>query len=430
VTTASRPNTGAITGPRRAMFNMAVKGASLAAEKGAQFLLVLAAAPILGAVAFGQFSFALSLSSMFAFATDLGLTIWMTRALARDPARGPALLGTGLRLRLWAAGPVVLALGAVALAIREPPLRMAVLALGIAALARAFLDHARAVFRAHERLGDEAMVNTTTAVLGTLGGVGFLFAAGQGREAGLPALAVGVMVGSLAGAGFGFSLLGRRYGSARSFWACPADYALGRRMLKEALPFWLAGIFSLVYARADVVLLRSLASDAEVGVYRAAGHLVEVTKQLPIVFLTALFPQLARSFAEARPRLARLERLVALALLAAGLVVGGLLALLAGPIVRFLFGPEFTGAVPALRLLAIAIPLLFVNSGLLHFFVARDRGTLNLLFAGAMVVVNLTANLLLDRRFGATGAAAAMVATEAVLSACCLYALRALRRDD
>jgi O-antigen/teichoic acid export membrane protein len=62
--------------------------------------------------------------------------------------------------------------------------------------------------------------------------------------------------------------------------------------------------------------------------------------------------------------------------------------------------------------------------------VARDRGALNLKFAAAMVAVSGIANLALDGRLGALGAAAAMVITEAVLLACCLYALRIVRRED
>jgi hypothetical protein len=51
-------------------------------------------------------------------------------------------------------------------------------------------------------------------------------------------------------------------------------------------------------------------------------------------------------------------------------------------------------------------------------------------FAAAMVAVNATANLILDRRFGALGSSIATVATEAALLACCLYGLRVLRRED
>ena len=60
---------------------------------------------------------------------------------------------------------------------------------------------------------------------------------------------------------------------------------------------------------------------------------------------------------------------------------------------------------------------------------ARDRGTLNVLLAGAMVLVNLGANLLLARPLGAVGSALATLVTEAALGASCLYALRVLRRE-
>ena len=399
--------------PWRAVKNIAAKGASFAVEKGAQLVLVLAAAPVLGVAAFGRFSFAVSLGALLAFATDLGLTTWTTRALARDAAQARAVLGIGLRLRLLAAVPVVLALAGVALAVPEPDLCWAVMALGAAALARAFLDHARAVFRAHERLGDEGKLNAATAVAGTLGGLVALAVVGGS----LRALALGVMAGTFVGAAYGFALLGRRYGSSVSGPSKgpdlpamssaghspapldatgPFDRALARRMLKEAAPFWFAGMFTLAYARGDVVLLQLLSSDAEVGAYRAAGQLVDVARQLPVFLMLALFPQLARASARSPSELVRLENFLLALLLAGGLLVGAILAAAANPIVGALFGADFARSVPALRLLAPALALQFVNCGILHFFVARDRGALNVSFAGAMVVVNVAANLLLD----------------------------------
>jgi O-antigen/teichoic acid export membrane protein len=412
----------AIAAPRRVVANMFAKGTSFAVEKAAQLALVVIAGRALGTEVFGRFSFASSLAVVLAFATDLGLTTWTTRALARTPEESVAVLGTGLRLRLAASLPVLLAFAGVAVFVDDRALAVAVLALGVAALARGACDHARAVFRAHERLGDEGKLNTLIALLGMGGGItGLLLGAKS-----LAALALGILAGTLAGAAYGFLLLGRNYGP----WAGPADRALARRMLREAAPFYLAGACTLLYARADVLLLRPLSSDAEVGAYRAAGQLVEVVRQLPALLMTATFPQLARTFQESRPGLLRVERAITRLLLAGGLLVAAVLLIAADPIVALLFGPGFTRAVPALRTLALAVPLLAVNCGVLHFFVARDRGTLNLAFAAAMVAVNALANLVLDHPLGATGAAAATVVTEAALLACCLYALRVVRRED
>ena len=411
----------AIEQPRRVVANTAAKGTAFAVEKGAQLAMVIVAGRTLGEARFGRFAFASSLAVVLAFATDLGLTIWTTRALARrGEATGP-LLATGLRMRLAASAVVMAAFAGVALAVEDRGLAVAVLALGAAALARGLCDHARAVFRANERLGDEGKLNTAIAVLGMGGGIAGLLA-GAG---GIAALALGILAGTLAGAAYGFLLLGRNYGP----WAGPADWTLARRMLREAAPFYLAGAFTLVYARADVLLLKLRSFDTEVGAYRAAGQLVEVVKQLPVLLITATFPQLARGFHESRAALIRTERAIMGLLLGSGVLLGAALALAADPIIMLPFGADFGRAVPALRTLALAVPLQFVNCGVLHFFIARDRGGLNMAFAAAMVVVNGGTNLALDGVLGAVGAAAATVVTEAALLACCLYALGVLRRE-
>ncbi|HEY8924970.1 MAG TPA: oligosaccharide flippase family protein [Polyangia bacterium] len=410
--------------PRRVAANIAAKALSLVVEKGAQLALPLVGAPMLGVVEFGRYSYAASVSTLFAFGTDLGLTLWTTRALARDPAHAPDVLATSFRLRLMATLPYLVCVAAVALALGPGHARVAMLALGVASLARALLDHARAMFRAHEEIGLEGRLNAVTAVLASGLGLGALLL----TKRGLPALALGVMGGTVAGGGYGVALFRRRHG--RWLGHGKFERALAGRMLREALPFWLAGLFALGYSRGDVVILRHFAGEAEVGAYRAAGQLFEVTKNLPLLVLTALFPQLARDFRTSRERLARVEDLIVAGLLVAGVLVAAILALGAGPVVRGVFGPEFARTVPALRILSLALPLLFLNFGLTHFLVARDLGVLNLLFSGLMVVVSLIANLVLAPRLGSTGAAWATLATEASLALCCVQAMRKLRRAD
>jgi O-antigen/teichoic acid export membrane protein len=406
---------------RRALRNMAAKAGSLVVERGAQLALLLAA-PMLGVVSFGRFSYATGVTAVLAFGTDLGLTLWTTRALAREPALSERVMGTAFRLRLYAMPPYFVCLAAIAIALGPGEARAALLPIGVASLARVFLDHARAVFRAHERIADEGKVNALVASLATAGGLAALAITHRG----LPALAIGMMVGTLAGTVYGFALLGRVYGR----WTGKLDRALARRMLGESLPFLLAGLFALAYSRGDVVVVRALTNDATVGAYRAAGQLYEVAKNVPAVVMVAMFPQLARSFMLARARLRRAERSVSLALLAAGALAGLVLALAGGLVARRIFGPEFARTLPVLYVLSAALPLVFVNCGLTHFLVARDLGVLNLIFSGAMVLVNYGANLWFARRMGAPGAAWSMLITEAALFVCCAIALRGARRGD
>ena len=409
---------------RRALGNMAAKAGSLVVERGAQLALLLGAGRMLGVVSFGRFSYASGVTAVLAFGTDLGLTLWTTRALARDPDPGFAAraLGTAFRLRVYAMVPYFVCLAALAAISGPGEVRDILLPIGVASLARVFLDHARAVFRARERIGDEGKVNAVVASLATGGGL----AAVAISQRGLAALAAGMMVGTLAGAVYGFVLLGRGYGP----WTGRLDRALAPRMLREALPFWMAGILSLVYTRGDVVILRQLAGDAEVGAYRAAGQLFDVAKNFPTVVMTAMFPQLARHFRQARERLRRTERGVSGGLLLSGVLGAVVLATVVGLVAQRILGSDFARIVPVLRVLALALPLVFLNAALTSFLVARDLGVLHMIFTGAMIPISAACNLVFDRRQGASGAAWSVLIAEVFLTLCCLLALRAARRRD
>jgi PST family polysaccharide transporter len=199
---------------------------------------------------------------------------------------------------------------------------------------------------------------------------------------------------------------------------------MARVAVRQSLPIFLAGLFSMLYFKGDTVLLRWLRTDEEVGAYGAAYKLFEGSQLLPAVLMSVAFPPLARARGDARRR-RRWERLVAAALLVLGVACG--LALHAGraPIVLLLFGAGFQDAVPSLAILALGVPLMFLNLGLTHFLIARDLGSRTLGFAIGMLVLNVGVNLAVIPRWGGPGAAGATVVTEAALTVCCLVALSA-----
>ena len=88
-----------------------------------------------------------------------------------------------------------------------------------------------------------------------------------------------------------------------------------------------------------------------------------------------------------------------------------------------IYGAGFGRAAPSLRVLALALPILFLNYGLTHFLIARDLERRNLLFAGLMLIVNISANLLMVPRFAGPGAACATLVTEVAMTICCVIAL-------
>jgi O-antigen/teichoic acid export membrane protein len=403
---------------RKALHNVFVKAASVPVEKACRFLLFAVAARTLGEAGFGRFQFADTAMALSVFATELGLGIWTTRALARTPAAARAIVGTGLWLRCGLLLPY-LALVAVEVVLAGPgPLRGPLLALGGAALAGIFVDYCNAVFRGYERLRDEARLNVVRAALLTVTGLSALW-----WQRSVLALSVGVLVGTFVAAAHGLALLRSRYHLPVLLQRGTFNRRLARAAVAEALPLWLATLMSLVYFKGDTVLLRWLTNDEAVGSYAAAFKVFEGTMILPSVILAAFFPMLVRAGLSDRREHRRTELELGALLLGLGALVGATLYVAAGAVLRLMFGAGFLDGAHALRVLSVAVPILFFNFGLTHFLIARHLERRNLMFATVMVVLNLGANLVLIPRLGGVGAAWATLITEIALTVCCLLTL-------
>lgn len=409
-----------LAGERRtAAANVVYRAISVAVEKGCRLALIVIAAPILGRTAFGAYQFALTLTALFAMVADLGVSTWTIRGLARDRGRSREIAAVGFRVRGIGALPLLLAAAVAAYLSGPGEARVLIVLLGVAALANMFADYAGAIFRGLERLRDEAVLNTVRAVLVTAAALAALRASGGSAVA----LAAGMAAGSLVGAAYGRWLVSSRTDALAGDRSQLGGTAAIRRALGESAPIWIATLLGLLYFKIDVLILRALAGDAELGAYSAAYKVFEAAAILPTIVMAAGLPPLARAYRDpARRR--HWERLLAAVLLAmGGLVAAGVYAA-RRPIVGLLFGADFVAAVPSLGILAAAIPLSFVNAGLLPFLIARGLERRSVVLSGVLLMINVGVNLVAIPRLGGPGAAWATVVTEAAVTLGCLLALR------
>jgi O-antigen/teichoic acid export membrane protein len=398
---------------RRAAFaNTLFKGASVPVEKGSRLVLMLAAAPALGAAAFGCYQFAATLTTFLMLCTEMGLGIWTTRALARDRSRAAVLVGTALRMRGLAVVPYVVAM-AVAVAVLGPgDTRVAIVFLAPIALGNAVVDYAATVFRGFERFQDEAGLNVVRALLTMGAGLGAL-----ALRPTIGALGAGVLAGTAISAAGAFLLFAWRYRLIGRGTGSRFDRGVARAALAQGIPLWLVTLISLLYFRGDVLLMRIFVGDAEIGAYSAAYKIFEGVAILPGVIMAGAFPALARAHGDpARQR--RWERLLVTTLLGLGAAAGAAV-----------YGAGFARAVASLRILALAVPFLFLNAALTSILIARNLERRNLLFAILMLLVNTGANLVLIPRAGGPGAAWATALTEVALTVSCLIVLRGRRLE-
>ena len=161
-------------------------------------------------------------------------------------------------------------------------------------------------------------------------------------------------------------------------------------------------------------MLGVLASESEVGLYSVAFNLMEGTFFIPTIVMAAIFPGLS----QAKQFSAYFRKGVVLLTLS-GIAGGGTVFLLAHSIISWFFAPEFQNSADILRILAMAIPLVFWGYLMTQSLVALDHNRIYLVITASGLLLNVLLNFWLIPDYGASGAAVATVITEALIPLSC-----------
>jgi O-antigen/teichoic acid export membrane protein len=185
------------------------------------------------------------------------------------------------------------------------------------------------------------------------------------------------------------------------------------RLMKEAFPLGLVSAMTLLYLRADLFIVAAVAGASEAGLFQSAFRLFEATFVVSGGLAAGTFPLLAARFGEKGfDALARFV-LGLLVLLSAPIALA--FALVPGPILTVFYGEGFESAARPLSLLGIALVAVFANALSTHLLVASGRNGRLVLSIAVRLVVGVALDVLLVPRWGASGAAFAVVAAECSL---------------
>ena len=186
------------------------------------------------------------------------------------------------------------------------------------------------------------------------------------------------------------------------------------QLLREAVTLGLVLFLIQFYFRIDTIMLGVLASESEVGLYSVAFNLMEGTFFIPTIVMAAIFPGLS----QAKQFSAYFRKGVVLLTLS-GIAGGGAVFLLADSIISWFFAAEFQNSADILRILAMAIPLVFWGYLMTQSLVALDRNRIYLIITASGLLLNVLLNFWLIPDYGASGAAVATVITEALIPLSC-----------
>jgi O-antigen/teichoic acid export membrane protein len=373
-------------------------------------LLTLLSAPLLlrhlGVIGFGGFAAVQSMIGIAALASEGGLTAVGVREYSvRDESGRATLMRAVLTLRLVLS--LVGALGAVALAAAagySTALVVGAVLAGIGLVLQLLQQGLTIPLAAQLRFGAIAALDFLRQALTAAGVVG-LVVVGASVTA---FLAISIPVGIVVGIVTLIVLRGHLVLRGR------ADTRELASVAREAFAIVGATILASLFYRLSVVLTSLLSTEAETGYFAASQRVIEML--LPFISLvnSATFPVLSRAAHTALDRLSYGLQQVFNVNLIIGCWTGLMLLLGAEPIIRFFGGSEFDDAIPALRILAVAISASFLAAGWGTALIAI-RAQRALFWATAVgVAVGVTLTVVLAPAEGARGAALAVAIGESV----------------
>jgi O-antigen/teichoic acid export membrane protein len=385
--------------------SMLVVGAR-AIAKLAVFVVVVLLWRHLGADNYGRFATMIVYVTLIGILADLGLQTVFIRDASRDHTVLPRYLANLLSARLFLSllGLVILA---VALRLLSPALFPYTVAAFVLLLTTSYSSLLRAVFYIRGRLAFEAIAIVAESLL-LLGLTIVAIEVKASWDAFLWVYSASYLFTCL----FAFAVI--RWGWHEHI-TIGLEPAFVRRLLAAGLPLALAFTITTIYAQLDIVLLQLFKNFQVVGWYSAANKYIDAVAWVPQSAMGAVFPALALLAAGDRRRLvfAYEKSYKMLAILGLPLAVG--LGVTADSIVHVTRG--FEQSIPALRILAPSVVLLFVNNAFIYTLTAINRQFDFTRLAVFSLAVNVALNLALIPPYGYLGAAAASTITEVALFA-------------
>lgn len=376
----------------------------------------------LGPARLGEFVLASSITTVLGLLLGLGMDTYIVRAIARTPERGNVIISSALLVRSSLALLIPACVYVYAhVAHLNAETSTAAYILGIGTVMMQFSGVLVATFQGHERMSFGAMGNIIFNAL----------------QLGLTVLVIFLNTGMIAFA-INNAILALIILALNAYWArsfvrltrhiTPQDVW---EMLRGSFAFCASNLFQTFYASIDSVILGLLAGNRPVAFYGAATRLAGVPMVLPQILGQVTLPVLSRLGIDPGRDFERASRKTLALLITASvpLVVG--LATMAGPGIRLIFGGQFSSAVPVLVVLSLCVPFTFIDMQLYQVLAAHNQEARWSIIMGVSCIVNPIINVILIPltvhywHNGAIGAALALLATEALMTA---YGAIILRR--
>lgn len=201
-----------------------------------------------------------------------------------------------------------------------------------------------------------------------------------------------------------------------------------RKHLKPILILLMASLAIEVYAMIDTTMLGIFCDDATVGCYSNAMKLIRTVNTIAAAIGGVLLPRLSLIYNEGNLKKYNeiVNRGIKIVLMIAIPALAGII-ILSENCVMLLFGSSFVDAIPILRILALMIPVVAVNTILgAQVLVTANMENKYVLSVSICACINVILNATFIPQFGAESAAVASLLSEIIVMLLYIYHTRSV----
>ncbi len=362
---------------------------------------------------YGKYALALSFVALFTPLGDLGMDMFLTREVAKDKKNLKNILGNVLAMKMVLAGMVF---GLVFLAVNlmgYPELtKSLVYVASVSVILTIYANSFLSSFRAFEKMEYEGLSLILAKLLTTVMVFALIF---------LKKSLLWMMWAQVMGAVLLFlsSLVFLRFKFTPP--SLKVEFGLWRKLIAGGLPFALTYFLVMVYFKIDSVMLSKMVGDEAVGAYNAAYNLVFAFMIISYAIVSSLFPAIAFNYSKDKEYSQKILSggFKYSLILSFPFALGG--TFLAEKVILFIYGPEYTASVLALKIVIWVLPVLFVTNLLGNCLGAIYRQKAVLYVALVNALINVILNLILIPTYSLYGSAVATLVTELLGMGILLY---------
>lgn len=367
----------------------------------------------------GVYFFAITFTTIFTVVADFGLTAVLTRESSRYPEQTEKYFNTIFLTKVVFGAATYGLVVMMANILKYPVLTKTLIYVsGLTMVFDTLTAAFYGIFRSHRNLIYESIgiigSQFTTLVIGT---VALL------NNWPLVWLIIAYTIPS------GLSLFYAAYFMAKVYRIRPRliwDSAIFKVFLATALPFALAGIIGRMYSYSDSLLMSKMLSAKELGWWSVPYKITFAFQFIPLALSASVYPVFSSLFLTDKNAIGPLfEKSWRYLFVIIFPIAFGLMAV-ADPVVKHVFGPEFSPSIAPLRILLASLIfgfLAFITGALLN---ATNKQKTQTGLMGLVLLVNVILNLILLPKLKINGAALAALASNLLL---CLLGFYFARRQ-